>query len=543
MINATTSRTSEISDFTMGSSVTRAIYDAIALQIQQYYVLTIQNIEDGIEQGVQNGFDFYKREGLQAFGDVTIEFASPVTRNMTIPRGTLFTSSKNGYDNGYYTIEPYTVLAGTNMCTITVYCNVVGTTGNIPANTIDTVQNTIDGMSEVYNEEAFLTGQDDESEADFKERFQNYIEALGRSTKQSIEYAARRVQNITGVYVDDSETGLIKVYCHDANGNLEDNDYSKVVYAIQSDEDDYVPAGIAWEVLPVDKQRVNVNVDIYVKDLGKLSDSVEDTVTTLVYNYLETRKVGEDVSLSQISRLVGNFDPYLFTDVNVYRDTTDQTSTDIDDTSNLVTNEQDSLSNINALISTAQYNTSNTAGSLIALGSDYLITVNEKAQLTNNLSMIQDNYKTDKDMVSTYGLSSSEYDKAYNNIVALFTGIIPTDDVPYQIDYSSYRETISNYYSQRTNLLNSIHDSITNRVNSYQQQLLDLQKQAFDEQHDNIAISPSQVARPGDGITILYYEAEDADATTTIPYIHVDTTSDPDDVITDDLTNDDDDDE
>lgn len=529
LINSTTSRTSELSDFTLGSSIIRAIYDAVALQLQQFYVLTMQNINDGIKQGVENGFDFYQREGLQSFGKVTIEFANPLTEDMVLPQGTLFQSSKDGYDYGYYTIEPYTIPQGSSIVQVTVYCNVSGTAGNIPAYTIDSIQNTINGISDVYNEEAFVTGQDDEDNADFKQRFQNYITANGRATKQAIEYAVRIVQNITGVYVDDSETGLIKIYAHDANGNLEDNDYDKILFALQSKDNDFIPAGIAWEVLPVDKQRVNVNIDVYVKDINKVNDDIQDTIETLVNNYLETKKVGEDVSLSQISRLVMNFDPYLITDTNVYRDISTDISNQIDTQTSLVTQEKAQLDNINALISTAQYDNSNTASKLIALGSDYLITVNEKATLTDTLNVITENYKSDHDLASIYGLATYNYDQTYNNIVSLFTAILPTDEIPYQIDYSSYRETISNYYNQRVNLLNMIHDSITNNLSSEQQLLLELNQQAYDSQHTNVSIQANQVARPGDDITILYYETQDSDATTTIPYINENTTSFPDD--------------
>lgn len=59
MIDKTMIATSKVSDFTPGSAV-RSLLEAIALELEQYYILTKENIEWGIEEGIVEAFDFTK---------------------------------------------------------------------------------------------------------------------------------------------------------------------------------------------------------------------------------------------------------------------------------------------------------------------------------------------------------------------------------------------------------------------------------------------------------------------------------------------------
>ena len=524
LINTTTSLTSELTDFTLGSSIIRSIYEAFAMQLQEYYVLTRQNIKGGIEEGVQNGFGFERRKATQAFGDLLITFSSSTVADTIIPQGTTFTSNIQGYNYSYETIEPYFVPAGSIDAKVTVYCNTIGTSGNVPANVINAVQNSIGNVATITNPEEIITGQDEESESDFKNRFNQYITAIGRSTVQSIEYATRKVQNITGVYVDDSETGLIKVYCHDANGNLEENDYNKVVYAISNENDEYNPAGIAWEVLPVDKVLANMDINVYIKDFNKLTETVQNSIENIVNSYLNTKVVGSDVSLSQISRLIMNFDPYLITDVSVEIPITDDMDSKINSASSDVSSVSQERSTVSGLVSSAQYDNSYTATDMINYGNDYLITVNEKAELNKQLVSINSNYTTDSSLADKYFVNKFRYSQAYNNIVSLLTNILPTDNKPFQIDYTNYRETIMDYYASRVTLLNNIQGSISNKLTTLQQSLVSLNQEAYEQQHSNISIGPNQVARPGDDVNVFYYNTQDAEQTTVTKYIDQHTT-------------------
>ena len=112
LINNTTSRTSQISDFTPGSSAIRAIYEAISLELGNNYIYNNQNVNDGIKQGLENGFGLTQQEAKEAYGYVNIDFSSILTSDVTIPQGSQFSSTLSGYDQTYRTIQPYVVPAG-----------------------------------------------------------------------------------------------------------------------------------------------------------------------------------------------------------------------------------------------------------------------------------------------------------------------------------------------------------------------------------------------------------------------------------------------
>lgn len=509
MITDTTSRTSEINDFTAGSII-RSIYDAIAMQLNVFYVLTSANIKDGIKQGMANGFQLTQRSGNTAFGQVLITFNSPLTSNTAVPQGTTFKCSNSSYAVSFSTIEPYYVPSGDSSAYLTVYCNVTGTDGNVPAGAIDLVSNFAGNIASVTNELDFISGTDAESDSDFQARVNNFVTAIGRSTKQSIEYAVRRVQNITGVYIDDTDTGMIKIYCHDANGNLEQTDYDNVVYAISNSNDEYIPAGIAWEVLPIEKVTVNLEIDIYVSDVSQLTTAMENNLTSVVTNYLNTLTVGKDVSLSTLNKLLMNSLPYLITDVDISIPTSSDYTTDLDAANTTLSSQQTDLNTVNASLTTAQSNISNLVSELVSYSDDYIITPAEKTELAAEIANVNSYYTSDTSLASKYSISYTSYAQAYNNYVQLVSTLTADLTTNTSVDRTSYTSTISTYYIQRVTVLNNIQSEINTEINTTKNSIMTINQEIFDQTKSNISISINEVARPGDDIEIYYYDTSDA---------------------------------
>ncbi|MEX5590923.1 hypothetical protein, partial [Pseudomonas urmiensis] len=51
LVDHTITNTREINDFSVGSAM-RALYEAISIELEQYYILTRENMMEAIEQGV-----------------------------------------------------------------------------------------------------------------------------------------------------------------------------------------------------------------------------------------------------------------------------------------------------------------------------------------------------------------------------------------------------------------------------------------------------------------------------------------------------------
>lgn len=311
MIDITLTGTQRINDFSEGS-VILTLYEAVATQIEALYILSRQNIQDGIEQSIYESFNFYRIPEQKAYGSLRISFNSPLQADYVIPTGTQVGSSQSAYTQVYETIGDYFVPAGAVTATIDVYCTQAGTIGNVPAGTLDALLSSMSNIQAVTNPDAFQTGQDEEPLANVKSRFRAYINSLGRATKPAIEYGARTVPEIAGVYVDE-QVGYIKVYCHDLNGNLSDNLKEQVYTALT----DYKPAGIPLDIFPIVRRSLSVNVGVTVNDKATISTNYQTYITTAVTNHLNAKTVSQDLVLSDLIQLVKNIDPSNIYDVTI----------------------------------------------------------------------------------------------------------------------------------------------------------------------------------------------------------------------------------
>ncbi|WNM50367.1 baseplate wedge subunit [Staphylococcus phage Alsa_1] len=311
LIDKTMIGTRKVNDFTPGS-VIRSLYEAVALEIEQYYMLTRENIKFGIEQGVMDAFDFKKRQPKRAYGTVTIKFYNPLQEDLYIPRGTTFTSTRQRYVQQFENIEDYYVPQGSMEYDIEVYCKQAGTVGNVPENTIDTMGTSTTLINSVTNKLSFSTGSDEESMTDLKNRFHLFVESRGRATGKAIEYGARQVEEVQGVYVKE-DVGHITVYAHDKNGDLPESLQTDIEYSIE----DYRPSGIALTVRPVQKQIVDLDIDVTLSDIYKQSETLQVHIENVVRAYLNAFNVSQDLIISDLIQIIMNIDDYLIYDCSI----------------------------------------------------------------------------------------------------------------------------------------------------------------------------------------------------------------------------------
>lgn len=124
-------------------------------------------------------FGFGRQLGARATGIVTVSRDTVATYDTTIPKGTQFATRQSATVPGLIFVATETVVLRANetRALIRVECTSTGTIGNIPANTIDSLPNSINipGVSRVTNETATSGGIDVETDEKFKTRFQNTI--------------------------------------------------------------------------------------------------------------------------------------------------------------------------------------------------------------------------------------------------------------------------------------------------------------------------------------------------------------------------------
>lgn len=313
LIDVTMVNTHELNDFSVGSTI-RSIYEAVSMELEQYYILGRENILWGIEQGVLNAFDFRKREAKRAYGMVTLEFHTVTQTPVYIPTGTTFDSSLSGAPSKltFQTMQDYIIPAGVITAKVEAYCTTVGTQGNIPKNRINRVINNISNLKAVYNEFDFLTGTDEESIESVKKRFHAFVESRGRATIKALDYGTRQVEEVSGVYIKE-EVGYVRIYAHDLNGDLKQETLDKIKVAIE----DYRPAGIKLDVFPVIKSNVQVNATVTISDKRRINDKLEEHIELTIRNYLNSQVVSQPLILADLIQVIMNIDDVLIYDCKI----------------------------------------------------------------------------------------------------------------------------------------------------------------------------------------------------------------------------------
>lgn len=292
-------------DFSSGS-VLRTLLESVASEMEEFYFRTYANFNWAVENSLYESFSFERREAIPAYGELNIKFNMALQSDLQIPIGTRFATRYeiNNKQIVFETKEMYIVPEGTTETSITVTCTDAGTIGNVNKDTITVMLNPISNVSTVTNPQRFLTGREAETLAERKQRFSQYVATRARGTKAAILYGTLEIPQITGAYVDDSQIGIVAVYCHDANGDLPND----IKAEVESNLENYRAAGIPVMVMPVVKITPDVVIDLYV-DGQYNNQSYADYIQQQVENYLDNFVIAKDLFRSDLNTFVRNLDP------------------------------------------------------------------------------------------------------------------------------------------------------------------------------------------------------------------------------------------
>lgn len=294
LIDWTTSRTNKLTDFNVGSGI-RTVYEAVSVQLEEFYVRMKQNVLYAITNSIYQAFGFDRLAENYATGEVTITFIQAVPVEFTIPKGTVFsTSAVYGYIY-FETLEDYYVKVGLTSVIVPVQCKTAGSVGNVPRGAITTMIPTNSLVKSVYNILPFTDGQDAETATEHKKRFQRYINTLARATRNAILYGTLEVDGVTGAWVDDNYIGYVKLYAHNSEGELPSTLRTEILNNLVN----YRAAGIEVEVLPIVKINLDVNLRIMLADEYD-TDIYEDAISNIITNYLNDYTVGTHFYLADI---------------------------------------------------------------------------------------------------------------------------------------------------------------------------------------------------------------------------------------------------
>lgn len=309
LIDNTLTNTTQINDFSIGSPI-RVLYEAISLSVEELYIITRENIRQGVDEGVFQAFGFMRRKAQRASGVVTIYFHSPKLEAGIVPRGTTFSSTQTQYPQLYETLTDFYVPKGTNQVDVEAFCTIRGKFGNVPGMVIDQLRTGMVNIDRVANAQAFDTGVDEEPMEAQQARFHMFIESIGRATNVALEYAVRSVEGITGVYIDE-RTGYVRIYAHDRNGDLPTRLKDLAEIAIE----DYRPAGIPVDILPVKKVSQDISIKVIVKKTVSNEAKFKRDIQSAIESYLNNLQTSQSLVLSNVPEVVRRVSPELIYDI------------------------------------------------------------------------------------------------------------------------------------------------------------------------------------------------------------------------------------
>ena len=289
------SRTKKITDFNVGSA-TRTLLESVALQLEEFYFDTRQNVEYAIENAIYNAFGFEKVEETKASGYVTVNFTEALPNSMIISMGTIFSTSLQ-YNKviQFKSTEDVVADKGSLSIMIPVECTEGGTSGNVGVGEIRVIVTGSTLIESVTNQTAFVNGVNEESSMERKHRFREHIRSLSKATKDSIAYGTKEVNGITGVWVDDNYIGFVRVYTHDKDGNLPEELRQEVLTNLEK----YRAGGIEVEVLPIVKKETNVSLFIVLRDGAVLEDYLPN-IKQLIVDYLNNFEVASNLYMTNL---------------------------------------------------------------------------------------------------------------------------------------------------------------------------------------------------------------------------------------------------
>lgn len=338
--------TSALTDFNVGS-VVRTMLEAFAEELEYLYLEMFRGILEGIDTGVYNSFDFAALGAVSASGSVifslvqtgTTNLASPTT-SIVIPAGTIVqipstntttgTTVGNSYSVNQDTIWP----AGQTSVSTVVTCTQSGTVGNAAYNTITSIVSTLPTVAgatyAVTNPATISNGADQETAAEQKQRFAEYLQSLGRGTIDAIEYAAlqtviydpngniiERVGSAVVVepYLIDGSlpSAYVIIYVYNGVGNTSAALVAQTQNIINGYYDangnriaGYKAAGVIALVLPVEESPITFNINVVMAPGYSLTSSLSGTIANSISTYIQGLSPGDSVLLNQIIEIVMN---------------------------------------------------------------------------------------------------------------------------------------------------------------------------------------------------------------------------------------------
>jgi uncharacterized phage protein gp47/JayE len=309
-------------DFTVGS-VTRALIEATAsvalwLQFLILQILSMSRLATSNGADVDSwvgDFGLSRLPGTFAVGSVVMTSLSPQNQSGLVPIGTTirtadgqltFAVSLDVSNPAWSQVaKAYLRTAGSASITVPAQALVAGSMGNVQANTINLLGQSLVGIDVVTNPLPFTTGQDAETDASLRSRFVAYINSRSRATVAAIVNAAVGCQaGLSAVVLENTDSagspvlGTFTVVVDDGSGSPP----ATLLSTVASSIDQVRPVGSSFFVIPPLLIDADIALTLSVR-LGSDKAMIGQAVTTALVAFIDSLPVGGVLRFSRIASI------------------------------------------------------------------------------------------------------------------------------------------------------------------------------------------------------------------------------------------------
>lgn len=224
------------------------------------------------------------------------------TGDLEIPIGTQCEATVDGDKITFETTATATILSAESSVDVAAECTVAGRSGNVAADTITKILDTIPGDSTatVTNSDRFAGGAPEETDEEYRVRAKAYPQTLRKGTTAALKAGSLTVDGVRYATVDEStapesEGGYVSVYIGDPDGSGNEVLAASVATALE----DYRACGVEVRVFGASQELITASMVITIRR-GADKSTIDSTSRTNILQYVNTRSPNDKAYFSKM---------------------------------------------------------------------------------------------------------------------------------------------------------------------------------------------------------------------------------------------------
>lgn len=294
----------KITDFNEGSII-HTILDTVSRIAERMYVAIRQGYNELLVLIPYSILRFERKNGLYANGKVIFKRSFALSAQSIVPKGTRVSGGGYSFTTTEAAIIP---VGGTESAAVEVVADKAGRAFNVAAGVINTIDSVVPAdVVEVTNPYALSGGTDQETDAEYKERFRIYINGLSGTNSYAIKSAALSVNAVRSVSTQNHKPPYkniynMSIYVDDGSGGATEKTIEAVRQAIEGDDSEENPGhlapGINIRVLSPTAVPVPIEMDVSISSID--TSEAREGIHSVVSSYINGLTIGKPVVLSKI---------------------------------------------------------------------------------------------------------------------------------------------------------------------------------------------------------------------------------------------------